>query len=133
MGLWRFAQVLTLCCIKYLGCDSKIWAGYVDENLLENLIVDILNGGNFGFKDTKRYQQIKYINDDKIKTVSKRSSLAQLFHSINEKTKYKFLFVNKYKFLLPKSMYKYSCSGSVPSVPHILSSVAVYIFLSIVL
>lgn len=101
IGLWRFAQLLTLCCIKYLGCDAKEWVGEADDSLLEGIITDILNGGNFGMKDADRYSQIKYICDRKSGEKAKKSPFAQLFSSINEKTKKEFKFTNKSKFLLP--------------------------------
>lgn len=101
MGLWRFAQLLTLCCVKYLGCDSKEWAGDGDDVLLEGIIVDILNGGNFGLKDPERYSQIKYISNRKNGTVGKKIPILQLLSSINAKTKKEFDFVNMSKLLLP--------------------------------
>ena len=101
MGLLRFAQLLTQCCIKYLGCDTKEWVGDCDDNLIDDIIVDILNGGNFGQKDVNRYNQIKYISDRESNAVSKRNPIAQLFFSINAKTKNDFHFINKFKILLP--------------------------------
>lgn len=101
MGLWRFAQLLTLCCIKYLGCDKKEWTGDADDSLLEEIIADILNGGNFGMKDADRYNQIKYISDRKEGTTAKKNLILHLFVSINEKTKKEFKFVNKSKFFVP--------------------------------
>ena len=101
VGLWRFAQLLTLCCIKYLNCDTKEWVGTCDFDLLDEMIVDILNGGNFGAKDTERYSHIKYISDRKSGEKSKKTPILQLFSSVNEKTKEDFKIVKKYKFLLP--------------------------------
>lgn len=100
-GLWRFAQLLTLCCVKYLGCNYQKWIGHADEILLETMISDILNGGNFGTKDFKRYNHIKYISDRKEGTISRTNPIFQLFSSINTKTKKEFSFVNKTKILLP--------------------------------
>lgn len=101
MGLWRFAQLLTLCCIKYLGCDDKAWAGTADDNLIEEIITDILNGGNFGHNDAERYKQIKYLNDRKEGIAGKKSPILQALSSINAKTKNDFAFVNKAMVLLP--------------------------------
>lgn len=101
MGLWRFAQLLTLCCVKYLACDAKSWAGEADDTLLDGIIADILNGGNFGYKDIDRYNQIKYLSNREMGTVGKRSLIMQLLSSINAKTKKEFGFVNKSKLLLP--------------------------------
>ena len=100
-GLWRFAQLLTACSIKHLGCDQKMWAGEADGDLLDGIIADILNGGNFGKKDVERYSQIKYISDRKSGEKAKKSPIFQLLSSINEKTKKEFKFVNKSKFFLP--------------------------------
>lgn len=101
MGVWRFAQLLTLCCVKYLGCDAKNWIGDSDDVLIDGIVCDILNGGNFGLKDPERYSQIKYISDRKNGTVGKKSPILQLFSTINAKTKKDFGFVNKSKLLLP--------------------------------
>ncbi len=101
MGLWRFAQLLTLCCVKYLGCDTKEWAGEADDALLDGIVTDILNGGNFGVKDKNRYSQIKYISDRQEGSVGKKNIILQLFSSINAKTKKDYIFVNKSKLLLP--------------------------------
>ena len=101
MGLWRFAQLLTLCCVSHLGCDQKEWAGQDDNNLIDSIVFDILNGGNFGTKDTDRYNQIKYITDRKEGTTAKKNPILQLFASINAKTKKEFKFSNKSKFFLP--------------------------------
>ena len=101
MGLWRFAQLLTLCCVSHLGCDQKEWAGEDDNNLIDSIVFDILNGGNFGTKDTDRYNQIKYISDRKEGVAAKKNTISQLFVSINEKTKKEFTFVNKSKLFLP--------------------------------
>ena len=101
MGLWRFAQLLTLCCVKYLGCDAKEWAGQESDDLIDEIVCDILCGGNFGFKDSERYSQIKYISDREKGNTSKKTPILQLFSSINAKTKKEISFVNKFKFLLP--------------------------------
>lgn len=101
MGLWRFAQLLTFCCVKHLGCDKKEWTGQVDAELIDEIVADILNGGNFGIKAPERYSHIKYISDRKEGSLSKKSAFLQLFTSINEKTKKEFKFVNKSKLFLP--------------------------------
>lgn len=101
IGLWHFAQLLTSTSVKYLGSDRKDWAGTADDALTERIIIDILNGGNFGFKDVDRYRQIKYISDRENGTVSRSKPLAQLFSSINAKTKSEVKLTQKYRFLLP--------------------------------
>lgn len=108
-GLWHFAQLITHCCVKYLGCSYQNWIGYADDYLIDAIISDIFNGGNFGKKDTKRYNHIKYISNRKDGIVSKSNPIFQLFSSINEKAKKELLFVNKSKILLPVGWFVIIC------------------------
>ena len=101
MGLWRFAQLLTLCCEKYFGIDKKEWVGEAEESLIGDIIADIMNGGNFGFKDKDRYGQIKYISDREAHKVSNKGAFSQLLSSINAKAKTEYKFAKNRKLLLP--------------------------------
>ncbi len=101
MGLWRFAQLLTLCSIKYLHIENKEWAGTAEEDLLNDIIFDIISGGNFGFKDGDRYRQIKYISNRESHKVSKKNAFSQLLSNINTKAKKEYNFVKNNKLLLP--------------------------------
>ena len=88
-GLYRFAQIITLVCEKYLGMPKRSWSGEADETLLEDLLNDILVGGNFGFKDRSRYQQIKYIGRVGDEAAEQRKPLRQVIYSIHKKAKRK--------------------------------------------
>ncbi len=101
MGLWRFAQLLTLCCQKHLRTDIKEWAGSAEDVLLDDILADIMNGGNFGLKDTDRYGQIKYISNRETHTVNRKGAFSQALSSINAKAKNEYGFVKKCKILLP--------------------------------
>ena len=101
LGLWRFAQLLTLCCERYLGIDKKQWVGEAEESLIGDIIADIMNGGNFGFKDKDRYGQIKYISDREAHKVSDKGAFSQLLSSINAKAKTEYKFAENRKLLLP--------------------------------
>lgn len=101
IGIWRFAQLLTLCCVRYLGCTPKAWAGTADEALLEGIVCDIMAGGNFGFNDRDRYRQIKYLTDREKNTVSKSNSLWQACRSIHAKTKQEHPFFREHPVFLP--------------------------------
>jgi hypothetical protein len=103
-GLWNFAQLLTLCGIRYLGCPPKEWAGEAKEELLEALICDICNGGNFGKKDADRYQQIKYISNRGERTVDDKGVFQQLLNTLYKKTRSECAFVKKIPVLLPIGM-----------------------------
>lgn len=86
-GLWHFAQILTLVCIRHLGAPARSWAGDADEALTDALLADILNGGNFGAKDADRTRQIKYISDRGQGTVSDRSPLLQAWDTLGTKAR----------------------------------------------
>ena len=100
IGLWKFACVLTACCVKYLGCEPKEWTGAVSETLIDGIIEDIFAGGNFGKKDYSRYQQIKYISDSKNHEISKSHPVLQVFKNLISKAKSKKL-VKKNIIFLP--------------------------------
>nr|WP_316615510.1 nucleotidyltransferase family protein [uncultured Ruminococcus sp.] len=106
-GLWRFAQVLTLLGINYLGAPKRVWAleaiesHKVDDTTLVGLMDDILSGGNFGFKDMNRYREIKYISDRGEGTVGKSGILRQGFKTMNEKVRRDYKTLGKHKVLLP--------------------------------
>lgn len=86
-GLWKFACLLTLTSVKYLHAPMHEWAGKADEVLLESIITDILNGGNFGMKDIDRYCQIKYISNRGEHTVDGKSVFSQVIDTIERKAK----------------------------------------------
>ena len=84
-GLWRFAQVLSLCANRYLGAPYKEWQGSAEDALLQGLICDIMASGNFGEKDVDRYRQIKYIADRGDATVKSGSVMRQARKTIQKK------------------------------------------------
>ena len=106
-GLWRFAQVLTLLGINYLGAPKRVWAleavesHRVDDDTLEGLMNDILSGGNFGTKDKNRYREIKYISDRGEHTVRSGGILRQGFRTANEKVRADYKTIGKHKILYP--------------------------------
>ena len=85
-GLYRFAQVITHACEKYLGLPGRSWSGKADSQLVDALMEDMLNSGNFGFKDRSRYQQIKYLRSVDY-AVDTTNPLRQALHSIHVKAK----------------------------------------------
>lgn len=84
-GLYHFAQILTLVSMKYLGLPEQSWVGTADDTVLEQLITDILDGGNFGKKDDDRYRQIKYISNRGEHTVDTKHPIIQLWETIGKK------------------------------------------------
>ena len=101
-GLYRFAQILTLLSSKYLGLREQFWAqGAVDDSVLENLILDIFDGGNFGVKNETRINQAKLITDSNSGSVNGRSKFVQLFKTLSEKSKAAMPVCKKCPLLLP--------------------------------
>lgn len=84
-GLWRYAQIISKCCVKYLGCKDQPWMGEVEDEILEGFIEDILEAGNFGHKDKDRSRQIKYIANRGEGTVDNKSGIRQVIDTINIK------------------------------------------------
>ncbi len=103
IGLWKFAQIMTLLCEKYLYEPKKLWAADcgVKDDELEDILNDILSGGNFGQKDKNRYREIKYITDRKEGKVGNKNLLSQFFESLNYKVYADYSFISKYKIFLP--------------------------------
>ena len=54
IGLFKFAVTLTEICVIYLGLTSPDWLKTSNPELCEQLLEDILSGGNFGVKDSRR-------------------------------------------------------------------------------
>lgn len=102
-GLWKFAQIMTLCAEKYLGIRRKEWAqnSSVTEGQLEAVMEDILGGGNFGKKDMNRYREIKYISNRGDRTVDDKNVFAQLFSTLNQKVYSDYAFIKNHKVFLP--------------------------------
>ena len=51
-GVWRFAQVLSQVCHRYLGCPAVAWCGTAEDDLCADLMEYIVSTGNFGNKGT---------------------------------------------------------------------------------
>ena len=100
IGLWRFAQLLTQISIKYLGCPEKQWAmENVDADLLEEMIKDILDSGNFGRKDTERINEAKLMTTEGTGTI--HDSKIVIFKALTEKAFWLMPACKKFKILLP--------------------------------
>ncbi len=102
-GLWKFAQMMTLCAEKYLGIRHKEWAqnSSVSDAQLEDVMEDILGGGNFGKKDMNRYREIKYISNRGERTVDGKNVISQVFATLNQKVYDDYAFIQRHKVFLP--------------------------------
>lgn len=101
VGLWRFAQLLTQLSMKYLHCPYKEWCGIGEDKYLEQLICDIMNGGNFGVKDKNRINQAKLMTNTGKGKVDDTSLLKQFFLTMNDKSRRGMPITEKVPILLP--------------------------------
>ncbi len=90
VGLWRYAQIMSYLCHRYLGIPRCEWMGEQDDGYCEALMTDILAGGNFGEKDETRSVQGLSISNRGKGGVKKRSGLAQVIISANAAGKIKY-------------------------------------------
>ena len=102
-GIWKFAQIMTLLCEKYLGSPKKEWAQnkIITSELLEQMMKDILIGGNFGKKDGNRQREIKYLTDRDHGTLGHNTIFGQALKSLNSKVYVNHPFINSVKLLTP--------------------------------
>ena len=106
-GLWKYCCVLTLTCSEYLKMRECSWAEKersrmnITQKYLETFIDDILNSGNFGFKDLNRYREIKYISDSKNYDIQDDGIIRQGIRSISSKVYSNHEFINRHRILLP--------------------------------
>ena len=48
LGIWKLTQVFSATAHCYLGIPYRSWMGKIDKEMCRMLMIDILNGGNFG-------------------------------------------------------------------------------------
>ena len=96
--LWNFAKVLSKTSSMYLRINEKPWFKDIDDSLAQELLRDIILGGNFGRKDMiGRYQGRMFMaqndrEDKKLKIYT---------NGIARKVYVWKPFYEKYKYLLP--------------------------------
>lgn len=100
-GLWRSAQLLTLVCIRYLGCTPKEWAGAAPNDLLEAILTDIFQGGNFGVKDPVRSHSAMLLSQVGGLKAGKNGGLVQLLRTMNRMTCTRWPIAKGFPLLLP--------------------------------
>ena len=100
IGLWKFASTLVKLGEQYMNMPHLSNYDEVDSRLVESLVCDIIESGNFGKKDKDRYRQIKYITTlDKVKV--DKNNFSQLLSSMNQKVWLSCDYVRKNKILYP--------------------------------
>ena len=100
LGLWKFAQILTRTSIRYLGAEERTWA-VCDEEVPEELMEDILTGGNFGRKDKSRSTQTMLISDRGKNGLGRTGMVSQFTKAANGIVCQHWPAARKNKLLLP--------------------------------
>lgn len=104
IGLWKYAQIMTAACMKYLHSPERKWPGEHDEQLLEAVIEDIVTSGNFGVKDRDRVNQAKLITDTGTRAVSDRGFFGSFLTSLARRARQVFPACERHGWLLPVGM-----------------------------
>lgn len=123
IGLFTFMNIMTAVCTRYLKISVPSWAEEVEQSLLEEIIEDILSGGNFGKKDKMRnstaMMMVNKDNKDRLKSVYKtlKASTEDLYPVVKKyKILYPFIYfyrIIRYAFLLMTGK-RISLSKTVP-------------------
>jgi hypothetical protein len=102
LGLWRFASMLSLMTVQYLGVTPRPWipASREDEAVAYEMMLDVFDGGNFGNKDNDRRYEGIFISD-RGKSGIKGTRLKEGFKSLNRITYKKWPISQKAPILLP--------------------------------
>lgn len=111
LGMWRFAQVLGLAAHIALGLPYRSWMGdtQADHELACSILLDFLDGGNFGVKDKSRsrvYESQLFRDDSK-------SQVGNAFHTVNEWLRGVWPVTKKCPLLLPFGWVYYICRRTV--------------------
>jgi hypothetical protein len=101
-GLWRYAQLLTQLSIKYLHIPEQSWAMEdADDGLLEAMMCDIFDSGNFGSKNSERINQAKLMTNMSTGQIDGKSMVGKVCSVMNAKARASMPICDKYSVLLP--------------------------------
>jgi len=98
LGLWRYAQLLTAVCMRYLGAPARCWAENADENLLAALIEDVFD------VDEERVNEAKLMTDDSSVTVDDTAMHVKFIRTLAHKACLRWPICARIKLLLPFGM-----------------------------
>ena len=83
LGIWKLAQIFSATAHVYLSASYQEWMGEISEEVCRMLMIDILDGGNFGSGDKERRTQNRsiYTKDNKL---SDDGKVIQMIRSLNQ-------------------------------------------------
>ncbi len=98
IGLYTFLSVMADISVRYFGVDAPRWYEAVDTAVSDGILEDILEGGNFGKKDTLRGRSGNLITNHK--TDGKHhGKLYNLFKTLKDSTDEVYPIVKKHPIL----------------------------------
>lgn len=100
-GLWRFAQLLSLTSVVFLGAPKLPWMGDAEDVLLTGIMEDVLDAGNFGVKDDERINQAKLLTDRSSRSVGSAGVVKQFCRAMTEKALFEWPPCKENKILVP--------------------------------
>lgn len=100
IGLYRYAQVMTKTCARFLKTACPNWTSEIEESVCDEIMNDILLGGNFGRKDRTRAVSGLLISE-RGKNGTKHGALYNLTHTLHAVVLRKFPIVKKVWILYP--------------------------------
>ncbi len=100
LGIWKLTQIFSATAHVYLSVPYQQWMGEIDKEACELLMLDILDGGNFGRGDSERRTQNRslYTEDNELAEGSRRM---QLLKSLNQTAMIRYPRMMKHKILRP--------------------------------
>lgn len=100
VGLFTYAAVMTKTTAIYLGISCPVWADGVSNELAEQVIEDILAGGNFGKRDVIRARSGIMVSNHG-KDGVEHSKIYYVFKTLKVAVDQRYPKAKKYKILYP--------------------------------
>lgn len=100
LGIWKLTQVFSAATHRYLGNPYQKWMGRPDKEECEMLMLDILNGGNFGQGEGERMTQNRSLYSGH-RELAEGSNRIQMIRSLNHAALEHYPRLMKLKLLRP--------------------------------
>lgn len=100
IGILTYAKVISKISAMYFHINCPEWAESADEKLCQDVMEDVLTGGNFGRKDNTRAKSGMMISEHG-KSGTSRSKFSNLFWTLHHSTPTMFPIVKKCPLLYP--------------------------------
>lgn len=100
IGLYTYAAVMTKVCAKFLYTSLPKWAEHAEEEACDEVMNDILTGGNFGRKNSMRAKSGMLISEHG-KSGTKHGTLYNLAHGLHKVVMMQYPIIKKFPPFYP--------------------------------